>query len=521
MQKYLAIYEIDSPDIVESKAWEEASAWGDWATKIRPHTTSRHHSYFREILRAGKGRDASSPYIYVVQMDIPAAHEAEFNRVYDSEHAPMLAECVDGANPLPARKVERQPDAEIHGDLRDRLAIGHREQGMAGGRRPGRLGDQNPPAHHQPAPHNFQEDLRSQAHRDNPLSASPCIHGGERGDNGSADAEHSASRFFYATMPPHNRDESVPMTTLLYTHPACLEHDPGSYHPESPARLRAVLEALDGPDFARLDRREAPEAALDDIARVHPRRFVERAAGRGAAHPAMSGSTPTRSCRRLRARPRCAPPGRSSPRSMRSSRARPTTPSARCARPAIMPSPAGRWGSACSTTPRSARCGRARRTASPVSRSIDFDVHHGNGTQACFCDDAEPVLCLDPPVRRSIPAPARRGETGVGNIVNVPLRPMAGSREFRSGVSRDILPALDAFRPGPAADLGRVRRPQERPARATCCSTKPITPGSPSSCSRSPARHAGGRVVSTLEGGYDLAALGASAAAHVRVLMAA
>ena len=47
MQKYLAIYEIDSPEIVESKAWEEASAWGDWATKIRPHTTSRHHSYFR------------------------------------------------------------------------------------------------------------------------------------------------------------------------------------------------------------------------------------------------------------------------------------------------------------------------------------------------------------------------------------------------------------------------------------------------------------------------------------------
>ena len=96
MQKYLAIYEIDSPEIVESKAWEEASAWGDWGTKIRPHTTSRHHSYFREILRAGKGRDAGSPYIYVVQMDIPAAHEAEFNRVYDAEHAPLLAGCCDG-----------------------------------------------------------------------------------------------------------------------------------------------------------------------------------------------------------------------------------------------------------------------------------------------------------------------------------------------------------------------------------------------------------------------------------------
>src|SRR5579863_10586 len=66
------------------------------------------------------------------------------------------------------------------------------------------------------------------------------------------------------------------MTTLLYTHPACLEHDPGLHHPESPERLRAVLEALDAPGFARLERREAPEAALDDIERVHPRRFVER-----------------------------------------------------------------------------------------------------------------------------------------------------------------------------------------------------------------------------------------------------
>ncbi|MGD9616785.1 MAG: hypothetical protein AB7H90_17695 [Alphaproteobacteria bacterium] len=97
MQKYLAIYEIDSPDVVASRDWEEASAWGDWAGKIRPHTTSRHHSFFEEILRAGKGRDAGSPYIYVVQMDIPAAHEAEFNRVYDAEHAPLLAECCDGA----------------------------------------------------------------------------------------------------------------------------------------------------------------------------------------------------------------------------------------------------------------------------------------------------------------------------------------------------------------------------------------------------------------------------------------
>ena len=69
------------------------------------------------------------------------------------------------------------------------------------------------------------------------------------------------------------------MTTFLYTHSACLEHDPGRHHPESPARLRAVLAALDDPEFARLERREAPEAALDDLLRVHPRRYVERILG--------------------------------------------------------------------------------------------------------------------------------------------------------------------------------------------------------------------------------------------------
>src|SRR5579863_6895236 len=83
------------------------------------------------------------------------------------------------------------------------------------------------------------------------------------------------------------------MTTLLYTHPACLDHDPGDYHPESPARLRAVLKALDTPEFARIERREAPEAELDDIARVHPRRFVERilAAVPAAGHVGIDADT--------------------------------------------------------------------------------------------------------------------------------------------------------------------------------------------------------------------------------------
>src|SRR5437667_1208170 len=69
--------------------------------------------------------------------------------------------------------------------------------------------------------------------------------------------------------------KGLPMTTLLYTHPACLEHDPGRHHPESPARLQTVVDALADPEFSRLERREAPDAALKDLLRVHPRHHVE------------------------------------------------------------------------------------------------------------------------------------------------------------------------------------------------------------------------------------------------------
>ncbi|MFT5176677.1 MAG: hypothetical protein ACI8W7_004873 [Gammaproteobacteria bacterium] len=96
MQKYLAIYEIDEPGVADSKAWKEASAWGDWASNIRPYATNRHHSLFKEILKRGQGRDAIAPYIYAVQMDIPPQYEAEFNRIYDTEHAPLLSKACRG-----------------------------------------------------------------------------------------------------------------------------------------------------------------------------------------------------------------------------------------------------------------------------------------------------------------------------------------------------------------------------------------------------------------------------------------
>ena len=121
---------------------------------------------------------------------------------------------------------------------------------------------------------------------------------------------------------------------------------------------------------------------------------------------------------------------------------------------------------------------------------------------------------------RSIPAPARRARPGSATSSTCRCAPMAGSREFRARLQpRD--PAGARRVPARAgADLGRVRRPQKRPARATFARRSRLRLGNRAAAGgRRQSRQ--GRVVSTLEGGYDLAALGASAAAHVRVLMSA
>src|SRR5436305_1332901 len=83
------------------------------------------------------------------------------------------------------------------------------------------------------------------------------------------------------------------MTTLLYTHADCGEHDPGPHHPECPARLAAVLDALAGPRFEALIRREAPLAHFDDLSRVHPPRYVDRILKSvpGSGYAALDGDT--------------------------------------------------------------------------------------------------------------------------------------------------------------------------------------------------------------------------------------
>ncbi len=306
------------------------------------------------------------------------------------------------------------------------------------------------------------------------------------------------------------------MTTLLLTHPACLDHDPGRYHPESPARLRAVLAALDAPEFARLVRRAAPEASLDDIARVHPRGFIEAmlAAVPAAGHVGIDADT-ILSPQSGRAALRAAGAVVAAVDAVVDGEAD----NAFCAvRPPGHHAEPGRAMGFCLFNNVAIGALRARE-AHGIARVavIDFDVHHGNGTQARFADDAS-LFYASTHQFPLYPGTGAASETGVGNIVNVPLPPMAGSRQFRLGVSREILPALDAFRPEMVLISAGFDAHKSDPLAQLLLEESDYT-WITEQLLEIARHHASGRVVSTLEGGYDLAALGASAAAHVRVLM--
>ena len=309
------------------------------------------------------------------------------------------------------------------------------------------------------------------------------------------------------------------MTTLLYTHPSCLEHDPGQYHPETPARLRAVLDALSAPEFAALQRREAPAAVVEDLTRVHPQRFVERllAAVPKAGHVGIdadtvmspqSGEAALRAAGAVAAAVDAVVAGEAD--------------NAFCAvRPPGHHAEPNRAMGFCLFNNVAVGALRARQVHGLARVAVvDFDVHHGNGTQAAFWDDG--TLFYGSTHQWPLyPGTGSSGETGIaGNIVNVPLPPMSGSQAFRLGMTRTLLPALDAFAPEMVLISAGFDAHRSDPLAQLLFDEADYTWATEQLLDIA-RRHAGGRVVSTLEGGYDLAALGASAAAHVRVLMAA
>jgi len=309
------------------------------------------------------------------------------------------------------------------------------------------------------------------------------------------------------------------VTTLLFTHPACLDHDPGPQHPERPARLTAILNALDGPDFAALDRREAPLADDVQLTLVHPALHVQR----------VLGAVPPQGRARIDADTALSPG--SGEAALRAA-------GAVCA--AVDAVAAGQGKNAfCAVRPpgHHAEPNRAMgfclfnnvavgalhaRQKHDLRRVavIDFDVHHGNGTQAAFERDAD-LFYASTHQSPLYPGTGAMDERGVANnILNLPLPPGGDSDLFRLAMEKGVLVALEAFRPemvfisagfdAHAADpLANLNLATEDFGWAT----ERLAEVAEKTCN--------GRLVSTLEGGYDLDALAESAAAHVRALMAA
>ncbi len=308
------------------------------------------------------------------------------------------------------------------------------------------------------------------------------------------------------------------MQTLLVTHLACLGHETPAGHPERPDRLRAVLAALDAPEFATLIRADAPLASVEQLERVHLPIHVET----------ILNAAPVSGFRRIDADTAMSPG--SVEAALRAAGA------VVFAVDEVM---AGRARNAfCAIRPpghhaepdqamgfclfNNVAIGALHaRDAHGLKRPavIDFDVHHGNGTQAAF--EADPSLFYASTHQFPLyPGTGAPDERGVGNIVNACLAPGAGSSEFREAFTTQVLPALARFEPDFIFISAGFDAHTDDPL-ANLALTDDDYAWATRELMRYAAKHCAGRVVSTLEGGYDLAALKSSTTAHVRALQSA
>jgi acetoin utilization deacetylase AcuC-like enzyme len=306
------------------------------------------------------------------------------------------------------------------------------------------------------------------------------------------------------------------MPMLIYSHPAGFAHDTGPRHPEKPERLRSVLAALEADNLSDLAVKDAPLASTKQLELVHNPDHVSRLLDvipdSGLAHiDADTVVSPGSREAALRAVGAvcaavddvfegsanavfCAvrPPGH---------HAEPERAMGFCLFNNIAIG---------------AMHARVKHSAERVA-VVDFDVHHGNGTQSAFENDAN-LFYGSTHQYPFYPGTGARSETGVANnIVNLPLAMNSGSEEFRAAFTNVMLPALiefapdlimisagfDAHRDDPLGQLQLVDEDYTWVTERLCEISNDLS---------------GSRIVSSLEGGYDLEALGRCAAVHVGVL---
>ncbi len=304
------------------------------------------------------------------------------------------------------------------------------------------------------------------------------------------------------------------MPTAFITHPDCLKHEMGRGHPEQPARLTAIGDQLiaSGID-GHLQRYEAPLATDEQLARVHPIEYVnairEAAPESGTVHldpdTAMNPHT-------LSAALRAAGAAVKAVDLVFEKKVRSAFCSVR---------PPGHH--ACKARPMGfcifnnvAVAARHALQAHGIERVaiIDFDVHHGNGTEDIF--EGDPSVLMASTFQHPF-YPYSGTEMPASNMVNVPLPAGAGSKQFQEAVTKHWLPALEDFRPelvvfsagfdAHAEDDMAMLQFKDADYRWVTEQVKAVAD-----------RHADGRIVSMLEGGYSLPALGRSVVQHLRVL---
>jgi len=308
------------------------------------------------------------------------------------------------------------------------------------------------------------------------------------------------------------------MTTLLFTHSSSLNHITPAGHPERAARYEAIMSALAADRFIPLSRQEAPICLHSELLRCHPEDYVTQ----------IEGAIPTSGNRSL------DPDTHVSPESLVAAL---RGVGGCCA--AVDAVLEGRAGNAfVAMRPPGHHAERARamgfclfgNLAVAAMRAldqhgvgkvavVDFDVHHGNGTQDLLWNEKRALFCSTHQMPL-YPGTGARGERGAhGNVLNVPLDPMTGGAEMRQAYSELILPAItefdpdlilvsagfDAHRDDPLAGLQWLEADFAWVTERLCEVADDVC---------------GGRLVSTLEGGYDLDGLAASVATHVEVLMA-
>jgi len=303
------------------------------------------------------------------------------------------------------------------------------------------------------------------------------------------------------------------MSVALFTHPDMLDHRPGPGHPERPERLQAVLDALDDAGLSG-DRRAATEAAIVDLERLHPVDHVARllTASPASGLNALDADT-VLSSGSVRAARLAAGAVIDAVRAV--ARGETARAFAAVRPPGHHAEPDQSMGFCLfSNVAVAARVAQAEGMARVAV--VDFDVHHGNGTQAAF--EADDSLFLGSIHQMPLyPGTGAASETGVGNIVNAPVGPHAAREAWRSTFSDSLMPALEAFAPDLiliSAGFDAHRRDplahQSLEAEDFAWATRAVLEIARSCCA--------GKVVSSLEGGYDLEGLGRSAVAHVQAL---